>query len=114
MQGARHAQTMPHFSGLALIGFAVGIVAMIYVAVSWVFAYLLVIDQGLGPWTAMEVSRRVVSKQWFRVFFVMLLAGILAMLGLIGLFIGIVFTLPIMFGAIVCAYESLCRPPPRG
>jgi uncharacterized membrane protein len=62
----------------------------------------------------MEVSRRVVSKQWFRVFFVMLLAGILAMLGLIGLFIGIVFTLPIMFGAIVCAYESLCRPPPRG
>lgn len=113
LQGARHAQSFPSFSPLALIGFLVGFVVMIYLAISWVFTYMLIIDQGLGPWTAMEVSRRVVSRQWFRVFFVIFLAGILTALGLIGLFIGILFTLPIAFSAAVCAYESLCRPPPR-
>lgn len=113
VQGARHAQGFPTFSPLAVMGFIVGFLVMMYLSVSWIFTFMLVIDQRLGPWTAMEVSRRVVSKQWFRVFFVMFLAGILALLGLIGLFIGIVFTLPIVFSATVCAYESLCRPPPR-
>jgi hypothetical protein len=98
-------------SGAALIGFVLGIMFVMYLSVSWVFTFALVIDRGLGPWTAMEVSRRVVSKQWFRVFFVLFLAGILAMLGLIGLFIGIIFTMPLLFGAILYAYEDLCNPP---
>jgi len=111
--GAQHLHTLPEFSPLAFLGLGVGVLVMIYLGVSWIFTFPLVIDQGLGPWTAMEVSRRVVGKQWFRVFFVMLLAGILALLGLIGLFIGFFFTIPLMFGGVVCAYESLCRPPPR-
>jgi hypothetical protein len=115
MQANRHGHmaTLPSFSPLALIGIFVGFVAIIYLAVSWMFAFLLIIDQGLGPWTALEVSRRVVGKQWFRVFCVALLGGIIAMLGIIGFFIGILFTLPLMFGAVVYAYEALCRPPPR-
>ena len=84
---------------------------MLYLSISWVFTFALVIDQGLGPWTAMEVSRRVVTRQWFRVFFVMLLGVILAMLGLIGLFIGVFFTIPLMFGAVLYAYEDLFNPP---
>jgi uncharacterized membrane protein len=81
--------------------------------VSWAFVFALVIDRGLSPWTAMEVSRRVVSRQWFRVFFVMLLGGILALLGILGLFVGIFFTLPLMFGTMLYAYEDLCNPPPK-
>lgn len=104
---------MPAFSPLALIGCCLGGLVMLYLSISWVFTFPLVIDQGLGPWTAMEVSRRVVAKQWFRVFFVVLLGAIIALLGLIAIFIGFIFTLPLMFGAIICAYEALCRPPPR-
>jgi len=113
MQGARHIDTMPALSGLTVIGILVGFVVVLYLSVSWVFTFPLVIDQGLKPWTAMEVSRRVVGKQWFRVFVVMLVGAILAMLGIIGLFIGIIFTLPLMFGTLICAYERLCNPPPR-
>jgi uncharacterized membrane protein len=114
MQANRHVEpTLPHFSGLALVGFAIGFVIMVYLAVSWVFTFPLIIDQRLGPWTAMEVSRRVVSKQWFRVFFVLFLGGIIALLGVIAVFIGVFFTLPLLFGAVVYAYEALCRPPPR-
>ena len=114
MQGAHHhPAAMPAFSGLTVIGMLVGFVVVLYLSVSWIFTFPLVIDQGLKPWTAMEVSRRVVARQWFRVFVVVLVGAILAMLGIIGLFIGIIFTLPLMFGTLICAYERLCNPPPR-
>ena len=110
-RGGRHLESLPALGPLALIGLLVGFVVIVYLSISWIFTFILIIDQGLGPWTAMEVSRRVVGKQWFRVFFVALLGGLLALLGIIGLFIGIFFTLPLSFGAITAAYESLCRPP---
>mgnify|MGYP000125427597 CR=1 FL=1 len=90
------------------------VLPIIYLSVGWAFTFALVIDQGLSPWTAMEVSRRVISRQWFRVFFTVLLGGILAMLGLIGLFIGMFFTLPLAISALLYAYEDLCNPPAAG
>jgi hypothetical protein len=99
---------------LLFLGIFVCALPIFYLSISWSFTFALVIDQGLGPWTAMEVSRRVVTKQWFRVFFTMLLGGILAMLGLIGLIIGVIFTLPLAIGALLYAYEDLCNPPAAG
>lgn len=105
------AATLPVISPLAGFGIFIGMLLMIYLSVSWIFSFALVIDKGLGPWTAMEVSRRVVGHQWFRVFFVVVLGSILAMLGLIGFFIGVLFTLPLLFGAVLYAYEDICNPP---
>lgn len=96
---------------LLFLGLMVCVLPILYLSISWTFTFALVIDRGLGPWTAMEVSRRVVTRQWFRVFFTMLLGGILAMLGLIGLIIGVFFTLPLVVGAVLYAYEDLCNPP---
>ena len=108
----RHVTALPQLSPLAVLFMLLGVIPVLYLSVSWAFAFPLVIDRRLGPWTAMEVSRRVVTHQWFRVFFVLLLGAILTMLGLIGLIIGVVFTLPLMLGALLCAYEDLCNPPP--
>jgi hypothetical protein len=110
---AGHGAIPPLPAGGLLVGFCLGMLVLVYVSIAWAFSFALVIDKGLGPWTAMEVSRRVVTKQWFSVFFVMLLGGILTMLGFLGLFIGIFFTLPLMIGATLYAYEALCNPPPR-
>lgn len=101
----------PVLGGAAIAWMCVGIIPLFYLSVSWLFAYALVIDQGLGPWTALEVSRRVITRRWFSMFFLVICAGILGMLGLIGLGIGVIFTLPLAFGAILYAYEDLCRPP---
>jgi hypothetical protein len=98
-------------SPVVITGIILCALPVFYLSISWAFTPILVIDKGLSPWTAMEVSRRVVSKQWFRVFFTILCGGILAALGLVGLIIGIIFTMPLAFGAIVCAYEHLCNPP---
>lgn len=100
-------------TGPMLLGFLAVMLLMIYLAVSWMFTFPLIIDRGLGPWTAMEVSRRVVGRQWFRVFFVLFLGGILAMLGLVALLIGFLFTMPLMLGAMLYAYEDLCNAPEK-
>lgn len=108
------ATNPPPPSAGMLLGLGFTAVLGIYLSIAWVFGFVLVIDKGLGPWTALEVSRRVVTHQWFRVFFVMLLGTILAMLGMIGFFIGVLVTLPLMFGAMLYAYEDLCNPPAQG
>ena len=107
-----HAGALPETpSGPMLLGLLAGSLAIFYLSISWSFAFVLVLDKGLGPWTALEVSRRVITKQWFRVFFTLFFGGILAMLGLVGLIIGVLFTLPLTFGTLLYAYEDLCNPP---
>lgn len=101
----------PDLSGASFGLIFLGLIPVLYLGIAWAFTFMLVIDKGLGPWTAMEVGRRVVTRQWFRVFFVALLGAVLAMLGLIGFIIGIFFTLPLMFGAVLYAYEDLFNPP---
>ncbi|MCX6945318.1 MAG: GYF domain-containing protein [Opitutales bacterium] len=98
---------------LTIVGFVCLILPGIYLAISYLFAYLLVIDRKLEFWAAMEVSRRVNTDQWWRASGLAILGGIIAVLGVLGLVIGFFVTLPIFIGALVYAYEDLCNPPPR-
>ena len=98
---------------LTMVGFVCLILPGIYLAVSYSFAYLLVIDRKMEFWAAMEVSRRVITAQWWRMLGLLILGSIIAVLGVLGLFIGLFITVPIFIGAQVYAYESLCNPPPR-
>ena len=98
---------------LTMVGFLLLIIPGIYLAVAWAFTALLIIDKKLEFWPAMEISRRVISAQWWRVFGLMIVAGILGALGVVGLFVGLFFTIPITIGSLVIAYETLCNPPAR-
>ncbi|MBA4136298.1 MAG: hypothetical protein C0518_03160 [Opitutus sp.] len=110
-QGQGDYSSMPTLAPglIALTG--VGMLVMLYIGVSMVFAFALVIDKGLGPWTAIVTSWRVVTRNWFSTFFVLLLGVILGLLGVIALFIGIVLTIPITIAALLYAYESLFNAP---
>ncbi len=55
-------------SVLTVIGFICLILPGIYLVVCWAFTYLLVREKGLQFWDAMELGRKVVTAQWFRVF----------------------------------------------
>lgn len=96
---------------LTIVGIFLLIIPGIYLWVAWTFAYLLVIDRKLEFWDAMEVSRRVITHQWWRMLLLVIVAGILGWIGVIALGIGIFITLPIFFGALVYAYTDLCPPP---
>jgi hypothetical protein len=53
---------------LAGIGFCFCILPWIYLTVAWVFSIPLVADKNLEFWSAMELSRKVVTRVWFPVF----------------------------------------------
>lgn len=82
-------------------------IPVIYLGVGWFFAAMLVIDRGMEFWDAMEVSRKVVSKCWFTVFFLTIIVALIGLSGLLGLIIGVIFTLPIIYATLACAYETL-------
>lgn len=97
-----------------VVGLFLLVIPGIYLAVSYAFAYALAIDKGLGIWDAMETSRRTVTRQWWRVFGLLLLGIPFAILGFLCLGVGIFVALPLIMGATAYAYEDLCNPAPVG
>jgi hypothetical protein len=108
------------FLNLVVIGFLVSVITTvglvllilpgIYLLVAYAFAYVLATDKRLGIWEAMETSRRTITRQWWRVFGLLLLGIPFALLGLAALGVGIFVTIPLIIGAVACAYEDLCNP----
>jgi len=87
------------------IGLLLCIVPGVYLFVAWrLFVPLLILDRKLEFWPAMELSRRVVTRHWWLYFGLILLAMVVGLLGALGCFVGILFTLPIAVGATVYAY----------
>jgi hypothetical protein len=59
---------------LGYIGLLFCIVPGIYLLVAWIFSVPLVADKRLEFWSAMELSRKAVTRVWFEVFGLMVLA----------------------------------------
>jgi hypothetical protein len=93
---------------LTCAGLVLLILPGVYLYVAYKFADLLVIDRGLGFWPALEVSRRVISAQWWRVLGLLLLALPFLLLGVAALGVGVLVVLPLIHGALVFAYLDLC------
>ena len=59
---------------LTQISFLFCIVPWVFLTVAWVFTLPLVADKRLEFWSAMELSRKVVTRVWFKVFWLLLIA----------------------------------------
>jgi hypothetical protein len=59
---------------LAGIGMCCCVVPGLYLLVAWTFSVPLVADQRLEFWSAMELSRKVVTRAWFQMFVLLVLA----------------------------------------
>jgi hypothetical protein len=92
------------------VGFVLLILPGIYLTVAYSFTFLLPIDKGLGFWEAMETSRITITRQWWSVFGLLLLAILIMFLGALALGVGIFVAIPVVVGAITYAYEDLCNP----
>jgi hypothetical protein len=91
-------------------GFLLCIVPVLYFGIAWTFTYPLILEKKLAFMPAMEVSRRVITRNWWRMLVLMLAAALLSLLGITALFIGIILTLPISLCVLACAYDSLFNP----
>jgi len=82
---------------MTFIGLILLILPGIYLSIAYMFTLPLIADKGMGVWEAMEYSRKTVTKHWFKVFGLMILLTIIAVVGTIPLGIGLVWAIPLMF-----------------
>jgi uncharacterized membrane protein len=94
-------------SVLTMIGFLLLIIPGIYLSIAYSMTMPLIVEKRLGVWAAMEASRRAVSKHWFKVFFVYMLMSLILMVSALPLFIGLIWTLPMMLAAYGVMYRTM-------
>ncbi|MGO8929831.1 MAG: GYF domain-containing protein [Limisphaerales bacterium] len=107
----RHQAVEAGLLALALLGLVIAMVPLIYFSISWIFALPLVIDKQMDFWPALSASRRMVAKHWWLVFGLAVVCGLIKMVGFLACCVGLFFTLPIGFGAMMNAYESIFSAP---
>ena len=90
------------------------LVPVIYLAVNWRFTLPLIIDRQMDFWSAMGASRKMVSKHWWQVFGLVILVSLVNVAGLLLCCVGLLFTIPIGFGALMYAYETIFSQPQTG
>jgi uncharacterized membrane protein len=107
-------QNLPAIKGAAFISLPVLFVCMIpmlYLQASWIFTLPLIMDKQMDFWAAMNTSRKMVGKHWWQVFGLIILVGLLNILGVLACCVGVLFTIPIGFAALMHAYETIFSEP---
>jgi hypothetical protein len=108
--GSNNAEVLAAIKSTWSISLPVLLICMIpviYLAVSWKFTLPLIIDRQMDFWSAMGASRKMVSKHWWQVFGLVILISLVNVAGLLLCCVGILITIPIGFGALMYAYETI-------
>jgi hypothetical protein len=106
------------FLGFLVSSFLIGVgvilcvLPAIYLAIAWQFTLLLIMDHKLEFWPAMEVSRKVITKNWWGFFGFAIVIALLNLLGALCCIVGGFVTIPWTMLAFVCLYENRFGPVP--
>ena len=92
---------------LTWVGFFCLVLPGIYLWVAWMFTLPLVVDKQLDFWSAMELSRKVVTKHWFKFFGMTLLMLLVMFAGALAVWVGLFVAMPIIFLTVIYAYEDI-------
>ena len=92
---------------LTWIGFFCLVLPGIYLLVAWCFAVPLVIDKNLDFWSAMELSRRVVTKHWWKFLAFGIVLTLLIFIGALAFFVGVFLMMPWVIASQMYAYEDI-------
>ncbi len=92
---------------LTVLGLFLFVIPGIYLLVAYMLAVPMGIFGGLDLWTAMEASRRLVTRFWWKFFALLLLLILYNGLGALLLGLGILITFPMTFLVIYVIFEEL-------
>ena len=92
---------------ITAIGFLLLILPGIYLSVAYTFTLPLIADKNLGVWEAMELSRKTITKQWFRFFGLALTALLFILVSAIPLGIGLIWSVPAVYITYGLLYHHL-------
>jgi hypothetical protein len=99
---------------LTWFGVALCVIPGLYLLICWHLAPLLVLDKHLEFWPAMELARKVVTRHFWPMLGLAIVAVLLLLAGALCCGIVIFVTGPIATGAAVEAYRRLFETPPAG
>jgi predicted Ser/Thr protein kinase len=89
------------------LGFLCLILPGIYLWIAWTFTLPLIMDRRLDFWSAMELSRKMVTRHWWKLFGFVLLLGLLHVAGFLVFCLGILIAAPIATASLMYAYEDM-------
>lgn len=92
---------------LTILGAILLILPGIYLGVAYTFAMPMVIFGGYEFWTAMELSRKLITKIWWRFFLFLLLILLINLVGALFLLVGLLVAIPTSYMIIYAAFEEL-------
>ncbi|MFI2812077.1 MULTISPECIES: DUF975 family protein [Microbulbifer] len=94
-------------SVLVLIGFMLLVLPGIYLSIAYMLALPLIVDKGLGPWEALETSRKAITKHWFAFFGLVIVCALIYIAGALALMIGLIWAVPTGLLALGIAYRNI-------
>ena len=96
---------------LTLLGVLCLIIPGIYLGIAWGFAVPIVFFfKGTELWTAMEASRKIITKKWWWFFLFGLCLGLFNILGALFCLVGLIVTLPITHLIMYAAFDDIMKP----
>lgn len=96
---------------LTAIGFVLLVLPGIYLMVAYTLTLPLIVDKGLGPWQALETSRKAITKHWFPFFGFLIVCLLLYIAGFLALVIGLIWVLPLLAIAFGIVYRNIFGGP---
>jgi uncharacterized membrane protein len=94
---------------MILLGIVCLVIPGIYLAVAYSFAIPLFSVVEKDFWGCMEMSRKIISKNWFGYFGFLIVLGLLNIAGAICLGVGLLVTIPVTYCAVYIAFEKICK-----
>jgi len=101
---------------LIVVGYVIYLTFFALVLSRLYFAFFFVVDRDMPAVEALSVSWRATQGKPLKMFALAILAGLVGMSGLIGLCVGVLFTVPMSYVMYASAYRQVAgygTPPPR-
>jgi len=92
---------------LVCIGFVLLLIPGIYLVVAYMFTTYLILDYRMEFWQAMEISRQIITKNWFAFFGFAFALFAINFLGGLAFGIGLLVTIPVTACAAAVAYKDI-------
>lgn len=106
-------KTLPLFIAYVLmiiavfIGTLLFVIPGIYLLVAYSMTMMLIVEKDMGPWEALETSRKAVTKKWFNMLGFMIMSSLVIVAGALALVVGLVWAAPVAILAYGIIYRDM-------
>jgi len=83
------------------------VLLLIYLAIAYIYTLSLIADKNLTVWQAMELSRKTVTKQWFKFFGLGIVSFFFIIISIIPFGIGLIWSIPTVYITYGLLYHRL-------